>query len=59
MWRRKKTSVDSVKVHVSWTGGLYVDPEELRRSEAVRSRIIRKLKERQERLHGEQKDEGP
>lgn len=58
MWKRKKFSTDPVKVHVSWTGGLYVDADELRAK--IRARTIQKLvsQELKRRQEGQDDDRG-
>lgn len=60
MWKRKKSSTDPVKVHVSWTGGLYVDPDELRakiRARTIQTLVSQELKRRQEGQEDDRQDE--
>lgn len=58
MWKRKKSSTDAVKVHVSWTGGLYVDPDKLRKK-IIQDLVSQELKKRQEELDDNRADEEP
>lgn len=58
MWKRKKSSTDSVKVHVSWTGGLYVDPDELCKK-IIQELVSQELKKRQEGDDDDQENEEP
>lgn len=56
MSKRKDLSTEPVKVHVSWTGGLYVKPDELRAK--IRARTIQMLANQEpKRREGEQEND--